>query len=86
MNQFWTPRRKSDFTSLNNTFRPYDEIDALAEAVGVGDGPVDRTVIHLSAFRWHFEAEGKTGWDAIKVIAGRVAERFGRKRAPEGPA
>lgn len=84
-NEFWTPRRNSDFTSLNKSFRPYDEFDALAEAVGAADGPVDRTVIHLSAFRWHFEAEGKTGWAAIKVLVRRVTEHFRAKRAPGTP-
>ncbi len=82
MHEFWTPRRNSDFTALNNSFRPYDGIDALAEAVGAADGPVDRTVIHLSAFWWHFEAGGKTGMAAVKVLARRVVEHFRLKRRP----
>ncbi|MFE9412328.1 hypothetical protein ACFYN0_26570 [Streptomyces sp. NPDC006704] len=74
MDDFWNERRDREFTFINQSYQRYDGFDALLEAIGAGDGPVKKTIIDVSAFRWRFEAEGKTGWAAIKALARRLAD------------
>ncbi|MER0445747.1 hypothetical protein ABR738_14450 [Streptomyces sp. Edi4] len=68
MQHFWSFRRARAFWAMRRRFESYDVVDAYAEEIGAADWPTERTYLQVSAFGFRAEAQGKTGFAALKVM------------------
>ncbi|MFI6682525.1 hypothetical protein [Streptomyces sp. NPDC050485] len=65
---FWSLRRIRAYLAMQRRFEPYNAADAFAEEIGGADAPPEGAYLRISAFGFRAEAEGKTGFAALKVI------------------
>ncbi|MFD9569762.1 hypothetical protein ACFWBI_07955 [Streptomyces sp. NPDC059982] len=68
MATFWNLKRVRALIGLRRQFGPYDEIDAMVDMHMDADRPVERSRLQISLFGFRAEAEGKTGFAALKVL------------------
>ncbi|WP_028810956.1 hypothetical protein [Streptomyces flavidovirens] len=68
MSEFWSLRRIRTYLAMQRLFEPYDAVDAMVEQMGGADMPAERTCLRISAFGFRAQAEGKSGFAALKVI------------------
>ncbi len=68
MPEFWNLRRIRTYLAMERRFERYDAFDAMAEDMGGADIPAEGAYLSISAFGFRAEAEGKTGFAALKVM------------------
>ncbi|MCY0923294.1 MULTISPECIES: hypothetical protein [Streptomyces] len=68
MPAFWNPRRVYAYLAMHRRFEPYDFVDSLAEEAGAADLPPEGAHLRISGFGFRAEAQGKTGFAALRII------------------
>ncbi|AYG81936.1 hypothetical protein DWB77_04103 [Streptomyces hundungensis] len=68
MPEFWNPRRIYTYLAMKRRFERYDAFDAMAEDMGGADMPAEGTYLSISPFGFRAEAQGKTGFAALKAM------------------
>ncbi|MEU1629344.1 hypothetical protein ABZ746_29320 [Streptomyces sp. NPDC020096] len=68
MASFWTLQRIRAYIAMQRGFDRYSPVDELASAYGHPDRPVEQTYLSLSLFGFRAQAEGRTGFAALKAM------------------
>ncbi|MGW0897720.1 hypothetical protein ACWD0G_12095 [Streptomyces goshikiensis] len=68
MASFWNLNRIRTLINLRRQFGQYDEADALLDMHLESGEPAEHTHLQISLFGFKAEAEGKTGFAALRVL------------------
>ncbi|MEV0437820.1 hypothetical protein AB0I84_00610 [Streptomyces spectabilis] len=68
MAAFWTLRRLLAYLKMQRRFEPYDFTDVAVEQMGGADCAPNVTYVEISVFGFRAQAQGKTGFAALRVI------------------